>query len=93
MQEGGDARSALALGAATPAGRLMGNSNGVVLRFPVGACGLPGDSFGRPEPPRRDPDEPLESGGGRYVPLHLLIPQVQLLRRPFAGTVSNAGEP
>jgi hypothetical protein len=38
----------------------MRNAKGFAVRFLGGSCGLLGDSCGRPEPPRRDADEPLE---------------------------------
>src|SRR5262249_48143840 len=42
---------------------LMGNGQGVAVRFLGGACGLLGDSCGRPERPRRDADYALEVTG------------------------------
>jgi hypothetical protein len=39
---------------------LTSNGKGVAVRFLGGACGLLGDSCGRPELPRRDADQALE---------------------------------
>jgi hypothetical protein len=63
-QEGGAAQSAPAIGATTPTHlvkptRLVnGNVKGFAGRFLGGTCGLLSNSCGRPEPPRRDADEP-----------------------------------
>src|SRR5262245_3940177 len=50
-------------GVSYPPTPLIGNGKGVALWVLGGACGLLGDSCGRPEPPRRDADYALEVAG------------------------------
>src|SRR5262245_63327835 len=50
-------------GVSYPPTPLIGNGKGVALWVLGGACGLLGDSCGRPELPRRDADQPLEVVG------------------------------
>src|SRR5262245_27849055 len=60
-------------GVSYPPTPLIGNGKGVALWVLGGACGLLGDSCGRPEPPRRDADDALE-----------VVRELALVREPGA---------